>query len=204
MKIFTFEVGEMNNLMYIVDIDNFLIIIDPSFGYDVFERYKGVNKKVEVLITHGHYDHVMDCEKMNYLFGDVNFYMNKSDEYFLPFKIQNLKDISLCDKLVFDKMTIKIIKTPGHSPGSVCYLIDNHLFTGDTLFYDCCGRVDLPGSDPKMMRQSLLKILKFDDDTIIHPGHNYGGSEIKLARARVDNPYLRAAFDEDLFLSIVL
>lgn len=205
MKITRFEVGDMSNLTYIIDeIGEFLIIIDPSFGYDVVKRYEGIKKKVRVFLTHGHYDHVMDCIKIADLFEDIVFYINQADDFLLPFKIEKLRDISSEERVVLDNTTIKIIKTPGHSPGSVCYLIENQLFTGDTLFYDCCGRVDLPGSDPKMMRSSLLKILELPDNTIIHPGHNYGGSEIELSKAKRINPYLKAASDEKLFLSLLL
>jgi hydroxyacylglutathione hydrolase len=68
---------------------------------------------------------------------------------------------------------IELVHTPGHTPGSQCFLVDGRLVSGDTLFLDGCGRTDLPGSDPDAMAESLNRLAKFADDVILYPGHRY-------------------------------
>lgn len=204
MKVIKFEVGEMKNLTYFIEYDKSLVIVDPSFGYDRIVEQSKERKISAFLLTHGHYDHLMDAEKLIKRFPDTPFYMNGEDEFLLPFTNFSYNNIGEKDSIDIDGLEVKVIKTPGHSPGSVCYLAEGHLFTGDTLFFDCCGRVDLPGSDPEKMRQSLLKILQLPKDTVIHPGHDYGGAEFTLETAKKKNPYLISASDRDSFLSIIL
>ncbi|MCX7905097.1 MAG: MBL fold metallo-hydrolase [Elusimicrobiales bacterium] len=204
MKILTLEVGKMQNLTYIISFNNSYIIIDPSFGYDTIKRYISCDKEIFVLITHGHYDHVMDCNKLVDYCSSVKIYLHSADKFLVPFNLTEFVDVSKINNIDVEDEKIEVIKTPGHSPGSVCYKISNHLFTGDTLFFDCCGRVDLPGSDPKQLRESLLKIYNLDDETIIHPGHDYGGKEIILKEAKKINPFLYSLPDAKLFFSMIL
>ena len=71
-------------------------------------------------------------------------------------------------------LRLRVVHTPGHTPGSQCFLVDGRLISGDTLFIGSCGRVDLPGSDPAQMYDSLVNKLKqLPDDTVLYPGHNY-------------------------------
>ena len=68
---------------------------------------------------------------------------------------------------------VELVHTPGHTPGSQCFLVDGRLVSGDTLFLDGCGRTDLPGSDPALMAESLNRLSKIADDVILYPGHRY-------------------------------
>jgi glyoxylase-like metal-dependent hydrolase (beta-lactamase superfamily II) len=68
---------------------------------------------------------------------------------------------------------VELVHTPGHTPGSQCFLVDGRLVSGDTLFLDGCGRTDLPGSDPSAMADSLKRLSKIADDVILYPGHRY-------------------------------
>ena len=89
---------------------------------------------------------------------------------------------------------VEIIPTPGHTAGGVCIKIGNALFTGDTLFPGACGRVDLPSSDPREMRRSLVKLSKLPEDTQIFAGHSYGGKcSSTIGYERVKNPFMRNA-----------
>jgi glyoxylase-like metal-dependent hydrolase (beta-lactamase superfamily II) len=82
--------------------------------------------------------------------------------------------------------------TPGHTPGSQCFLVDDKLVSGDTLFISTCGRTDLPGSDPKEMYYSLTQRLgALPDDTVLLPGHNYGGAASTIGREKRGNPSMR-------------
>jgi hydroxyacylglutathione hydrolase len=96
------------------------------------------------------------------------------------------------DQLVFGNYNLRIIHTPGHSPGSICLYVDGNLFTGDSLFVGAAGRVDLPGGDFTTLLESLLsKIAVLPDETIIWPGHDYGDSITStIGREKKENPYL--------------
>jgi len=71
------------------------------------------------------------------------------------------------------EVAIELLHTPGHTPGSQCFLVDGKLVSGDTLFLDGCGRTDLPGSDPRLMVESLRRLARVDDDVVLYPGHRY-------------------------------
>jgi glyoxylase-like metal-dependent hydrolase (beta-lactamase superfamily II) len=89
-------------------------------------------------------------------------------------------------------MKITFVHTPGHTPGSQCFLVDRRLISGDTLFIRSCGRTDLPGSDPKEMYTSLTKRLgALPDDTVVFPGHNYGGTVTTIGDEKRNNPMMR-------------
>ena len=95
---------------------------------------------------------------------------------------------------------VRLLHTPGHTPGSQCFLVGGkHLVSGDTLFVQGCGRVDLPGGDPDEMYRTLTQRLStLPDDMILMPGHNYGGEpSASLGEVRRGNPYLRAQSLED-------
>ena len=89
-----------------------------------------------------------------------------------------------------------IIHTPGHTPGAICLYLPGHLFTGDTLFVEAAGRTDLPGGSLNALIQSLEeKIMPLPDDTIVWPGHDYGGSASStLAQEKENNPFLTDFF----------
>jgi len=96
------------------------------------------------------------------------------------------------DELVFGRYTLRIIHTPGHSPGSICLYADGNLFTGDSLFVGAAGRVDVPGGDFTTLIESLAeKIATLPEETIIWPGHDYGDSITStVEREKKENPYL--------------
>jgi glyoxylase-like metal-dependent hydrolase (beta-lactamase superfamily II) len=91
-------------------------------------------------------------------------------------------------------LELRCIHTPGHTPGSQCLLGEGQLFTGDTLFIDCCGRTDLPGSDPEAMHRSLRRLAALPGATVVWPGHDYGPCPSAPLSAVIEmNPYLAAA-----------
>lgn len=77
------------------------------------------------------------------------------------------------DVITVGDVSIELIHTPGHTPGSQCFMVDGKLVSGDTLFLDGCGRTDLPGSDHQLMIESLRRLSKVDDDVVLYPGHRY-------------------------------
>jgi glyoxylase-like metal-dependent hydrolase (beta-lactamase superfamily II) len=87
--------------------------------------------------------------------------------------LDSLKLHTSGDKVAVGEIEVTLLHTPGHTPGSQCFLVNNMLVAGDTLFLEGCGRTDLPGSNPEQMYESLQLLGKLDDDVIVYPGHQY-------------------------------
>jgi len=145
-------------------------VVDPSFNADAIVRLarkNGLSIKY-VINTHHHRDHVAGNLKIKSCFGSktVAHKLSKTE-----------KDIEVVegDILKVGGIVIKVIHTPGHTPDSICLLIDKKLITGDTLFVGECGRTDLPeGSSVDMYNSLFNKLMKLDDDIEVYPGHDYG------------------------------
>ena len=139
-----------------------------------------------VLATHYHPDHVggsmmgFELEGVATLLEriDVPIHVQAQEAEYVR-KVTGITDGSLVEHASGDivrvgDVEIELIHTPGHTPGSQCFLVDGRLVAGDTLFLDGCGRTDLPGSDPEQMYESLTTRLgRVSDDTILCPGHQY-------------------------------
>jgi glyoxylase-like metal-dependent hydrolase (beta-lactamase superfamily II) len=102
------------------------------------------------------------------------------------------------DRISLGDVEITFVHTPGHSPGSQCFLVRGRLVAGDTLFLQGCGRVDLPGADPEAMYHSLTgPLAQLPDDTLLYPGHDYGGASGTLGQTRQENYALKVESLED-------
>jgi len=149
-------------------------VIDPGHNVrDIFQQAHQLNVHVKYIInTHSHRDHTSGNEEVKKKTGAKIVAHVKSP---LP------KDIAVKDqeKLQIGKLTAVVIHTPGHTPDGICLLVDNKLFTGDTLFVGECGRTDLTGSSAEDMYHSLFdKILPLDDGIEVYPGHDYGNKPV--------------------------
>jgi len=92
------------------------------------------------------------------------------------------------DTVTVGELAIELVHTPGHTPGSQCFLVAGKLVSGDTLFLDGCGRTDLPGSDPALMVESLKRLSRVDDTVILYPGHRYSlASSATMAAVKQSN-----------------
>ena len=122
-----------------------------------------------VISTHGHSDHTAGNEELQSFFGAKTVAHQLS---------RTVPDVAVGDGdvIVVGTIHIKVIHTPGHTPDSMCLLVNGKkLLTGDTLFVGECGRTDLPGGNSRSMYDSLFnKLMKFDDDVEVYPGHDYG------------------------------
>lgn len=104
----------------------------------------------------------------------------------------NIKKMEGGDKIKVGEVEITLLHTPGHTPGSQCFLIDGNLISGDTLFINACGRCDLPGGNAEQMYQSLKTLSELDEKTILYPGHNYADEPTStIANEKKYNPYLQ-------------
>jgi glyoxylase-like metal-dependent hydrolase (beta-lactamase superfamily II) len=160
-----------DNFSYVVadDVTREAVVVDPSFNAEAIVRLlrdKNLNVKY-IINTHDHIDHIADNEYVKSNFN-AKIVAHKLSEV--------KKDISVADGDVVNvaSFNIKVIHTPGHTPDSICLLVDGKLLTGDTLFVGECGRTDLPGSSPEDMYHSLHKLIELDDDVEVYPGHDYG------------------------------
>ena len=173
--------GAMDNFVYVIedDVSKSCAIVDPA--WDVTAIIECIQSRelelVYILLTHGHFDHtdgLADC----LAYKEVPVYMSKQE---LPKLIPNQQNLIFTndnDVIPFGSNRIKIMHTPGHSPGGQCFYIDDHLITGDTLFINGCGRCDLGGSSIDGMYESLERIKSLPDDTLIYPGHHYDDKPI--------------------------
>jgi hydroxyacylglutathione hydrolase len=185
MKIEKNVVGIIKTNCYLVSINGNCFLIDP--GGDAAEIIKKLkNLKLEfILLTHGHFDHLLAVQEVIDAFPDTTIYINPKENPIIKFTPNqakamglNITDFNLKfksiqdgDEVNFEGKKIKVIATPGHTPGSVCYLLDNTLFSGDTLFKQNIGRTDLLGGDSEQIKQSLNKLAQLPDDTRVLPGH---------------------------------
>jgi glyoxylase-like metal-dependent hydrolase (beta-lactamase superfamily II) len=157
----------------------------------------------KALVTHYHQDHLGGDFAGHHIQGAVELlerikakvYINKVEAPFLA-RLVGLSDSDIVkveggDATNVGNLTVTFIHTPGHTPGSQCFLVENRLVAGDTLFINSCGRVDLPGSSPEDMYYSLRKLTELADSTVLYPGHNYANQPFApLSEQKRHNPYL--------------
>ena len=189
------EVGPMQNFVYLVG-DNAkreALVVDPAWDIpSVLAAAEKEGFQVKgALITHTHFDHVNGLEELlNRTDGTV--YIHKNEAQYLKGMKGNIQQMSGGEKVKVGDVEINFLHTPGHTPGSQCFLIGNHLVSGDTLFINACGRCDLPGGSPEEMYRSLEKLAGLDEDTILYPGHNYADEPSStIKNEKRFNPYMQ-------------
>lgn len=198
------ELGPMQNFVYLIGDPETreCIVVDPAWEIDAILAQVAADDMHlgGVLVTHTHQDHVG-----GHLFGHdipgivellertpAKVYVHAAEREFLRGYGSDLVKVSGGDTLQVGKRTITFVHTPGHTPGSQCFLVDGRLISGDTLFIRSCGRTDLPGSDPKEMYTSLTTRLgALPDETVVFPGHNYGGTATTIGDEKRRNPMMR-------------
>ena len=171
------------------------VLIDPGFdGNQILEQVRLQGKQVEaILLTHGHFDHVGGVKAIAAETG-CKVYIHKMDME-LPQRL-TLGTVPYTDNydegdvLQMAGLSIRVVHTPGHTPGGVCLLCEDYMFSGDTLFAGTCGRTDLPGSSYKDMWASLARLASLEKDYKVLPGHGEGSTLFMEKRL---NPYLQGA-----------
>ena len=183
------------------------IVIDPGAEFTkIWDRISKHNLHVEkVILTHAHGDHIgavselLEKTQAELLLHQEDYSMltnplkNDSANYGFPVSVNGeAKFITEGEVVECGDIKLKVIHTPGHTPGGICLLGDKILFTGDTLFYGSIGRTDFPGSSLQKLLHSLGdKILPLDDDVKIYPGH---GPSSTLGWEKQYNPFLQPSF----------
>ncbi|MGG5462555.1 MBL fold metallo-hydrolase [Clostridium sp. B9] len=203
MMIKAIPVGMYQANCYIVMDENTkeCAILDPGADSSRIEKVietLGANPKM-ILLTHGHFDHVGAVEKLVEKYN-IPFYINKKDEEMIDRNVDVFGKIPKAngylneDEVIklSDEYEVKCIETPGHTPGGVCLLIGDCLFTGDTLFRESIGRSDFEGGNHATLLNSInKKIVPLGDNIAVYPGHG-PSSTIKHERQR--NPFLAGDF----------
>jgi len=174
MKVYQFEVGEMQNFTYLLEDEDTgeAIVIDPSWDLpDVIQTIERNNMKVKYIVnTHYHFDHTIGNDFMVKSTGAKIIQHKES-------AIKNDMKVSDGDKIKFGNSEITVFHTPGHSKDSICLVGDDKIFSGDTIFVGNCGRVDLPGGNARELYHSLFDVIsKMNENYVLYPGHNYGSS----------------------------
>ncbi|MFA5879166.1 MAG: MBL fold metallo-hydrolase [Candidatus Margulisiibacteriota bacterium] len=182
------QLGSMQNYTYLIKFDkNKALLIDPGWEpQKIAAALEGLDL-IAILLTHGHFDHCTAVPEIQQKF-QVPVYLSKfeADLYCPKAKLVAVADQ---EELTFSDLTIKCLLTPGHTPGSQCFLLDTNLFTGDTLFLEGCGRWDLPFGNKEDLKKSIKKIAGLPDATVIYPGHNYHELNFDtLAHQKISNP----------------
>ena len=198
MKVKRMQVGPIGTNCYLLEDEETgkAAVIDPGEEADrILAQIKSDQVKVEyILLTHGHYDHTTAVPALHAALPDAKIYIHAADAngagsrlFPLSGAVKELHFYDEGDTLTLGSLTIHVMYTPGHSKGSVTLLVEDVLFTGDTLFAGSCGRTDLPGGDPRAMRDSLRRLAKLEGNFFVHPGHGPGST---LDREKQTNPYL--------------
>jgi glyoxylase-like metal-dependent hydrolase (beta-lactamase superfamily II) len=186
------------------------VIIDPGGDEDkilaLCEREKA---KVKYIVnTHGHPDHVCGNGPIKQATGaeivmhgdDADFFGKAEvEQYFSSLGLKASppvdKQVKDGDRIDFGRESLKVIHTPGHTPGGICLYNAPDLFTGDTLFVGGVGRSDFPGGDGKVLYRSIKeRLLVLPDRTVVWPGHGYGGANSTIGEEKRDNPFLTDIF----------
>lgn len=205
LNILSYKAGPIETNCYLVydGETKAAVIIDAGYydekiSADIIQN----NLKLKyLLLTHGHFDHMMGVKRLREELGAEVCIHAADADYLTDVKkgsrdrIRGAERFSLTantmlkdgDKLYLDGFDVTVLSTPGHTKGSCCFIIGEHLFTGDTLFMDDIGRTDLEDGSESDMKDSLAKIKALDGNYKIYPGHDETST---LEREKKCNPYL--------------
>lgn len=203
IKVKSIILGDLQNNCYLITDEKTKksALVDCTEASQKMIDFIGDADLEYILLTHGHFDHIGGVKEIKEKYG-VKVVISKEDANMLTSGKQSLAafcgikqenteaDITVSDgdEITLGETSIKVMSTPGHTKGGVCYIVDDVIFSGDTLFYCSCGRTDFPGGSAKEMMESLIKISKLDGDYKVYAGHD---RQSTLEFERKNNPYMR-------------
>ena len=207
--------SQMANFVYLIgdDEQRECMVVDPAWDLaGILEFTEREDMRLTgALVTHYHPDHVGGDIFGHSIAGlaellslrPVKVHVNEAESAGVK-QVTGLSESDLerhsgGDEIPIGNVKVKLLHTPGHTPGSQCFLAESTLVSGDTLFIGGCGRVDLPGGNPEQMYHSLTKVLaRLPDDTLLYPGHNYAAKPTStIGDQKRQNHYLRISSLED-------
>ena len=203
-RVQTFSLGALGTNCHILyDADGQAVIVDcDGRGREVEVFVEQQQLRVQLIaLTHGHFDHIGAVQTLRERYG-CPVCIGRKEQVLLASPALNLSeemarrplsltaDQTVVDGDTFDigRMHWRVLHTPGHTAGSVCYAVDRFLVSGDTLFAGSCGRTDFPTGNPGAMHDSLQRLAALEGDYTVLPGH---GGTSTLSWERVHNPYMR-------------
>ncbi len=196
-------VGPMKNFSYVIGCEktNEGAIIDTGWDIDdlLFVARKYGLKITTIIQTHAHYDHIQKLpeaiEKTK-----ARVLIHEKEPYQIEKATTHFKKIKDNDEVILGTLKLKFLHTPGHTSGSMCAFVERKLFSGDTLFVEGCGRVDLPGSNPEEMWHSLERLKKLPDDVEVYPGHDYGSvPHSTIGHEKKHNRFMKSSTKQEFF-----
>ena len=187
MEVKEITVGPVGTRCYMLSGDGSreCVVIDPGDEAARIRKMTEGKKLTAILLTHGHFDHIGAVREL--MGPDTRLYIHALDAPMLTDPELNagrtLLDADVTapaatdyvdegDLLTLAGLEIRVMHTPGHTPGGVCYLTEGHLFSGDTLFEHGWGRTDLPGGDQHALFASLRRLMPLAQTLVLHPGHH--------------------------------
>lgn len=209
MKVEQQMVGMMGVCCYILSCENTAkaAIVDPGGDEQrILDRVTELGLEVDYIIaTHGHPDHVCGNRKIKEATNADIVMHEADDDFFSQSQVQNYFSmlgleaspptdlrVKEGDQVTFGDVSLQVIHTPGHTPGGICLYNAPDLITGDTLFVGGIGRTDFPGGSHQDLIASIHnKLLVLPADTVVWPGHGYGGSQSTIDEERRSNPFIR-------------
>lgn len=198
------QAGPMANFVYLVGSlkTREAVIVDPAWHVkELLEIAQNDDMKITgMLITHSHQDHAGGDFMGQHIEGvaellelcPAKVYIHKTEAEKISVPLSEIVQTDEHTTLALDPFTIEFIHTPGHTPGSQCFKLNDRLVSGDTLFIGSCGRTDLPNSNPEDLYDSLTqKLMKLDEQTLVFPGHNYapGQTYTSIHQEKAQNPF---------------
>lgn len=189
------QAGPMENFIYLIGdrSERKCVMVDPAWevGRVLNLAAEDGMEVIGGLATHYHYDHINGAEDLlKKIKGKI--YIHKFEGPYLKGMKADLELVDSGMSIRVGSIQITFMHTPGHTPGSQCFLVDNRLVSGDTLFIGACGRCDLPGGDAEELFRSLEKLCALPDSTVLLPGHNYADEpSTTLGEEKKSNPYLK-------------
>lgn len=204
MKITVIPVGMLGTNCYLLASGKGgCAVIDPGAQgekiADVIKEQKLIPKYI--LLTHGHHDHIGAVKELQALYPEAKLYIGERDVELIAdpqkshastfgnpkYLITTATPLHEGEELELDDLTIRVVETPGHTRGGVCFLVEDVMFSGDTLFLDDIGRCDLYGGDYGVMKKTLKKLAALPGNYTVYPGH---GDATNLDYERRNNRYI--------------
>lgn len=194
LTLYTLALGPMENLVYLLHDTRSgqAAVVDPAWDVPaVLALARQLDARIsDVWLTHSHSDHTNGVMAL-LAHTDARLHLLKAEAQFWAMPLVDPVLHHGGDELVLGRHTVRILHTPGHTPGSACYQVGNYLLTGDTVFVYGCGRCDLRGGDPEQMYHTLRRIITELPPTLtLLPGHHYAAQATStLAEQGAGNPF---------------